>query len=141
MLIYPVILEPAEEGGFVVTFPDVPEAITQGDDETEALVMAEDALITMLDAYMTDRQTIPQPSQSGSRRFVVLPVVQAGKIALYNAMLAAGMDTEGLANRLRLTTKHAERLLSLHHKTRIEQIETALAIFGKRLVVDVREAA
>jgi hypothetical protein len=27
---YPVHLEPAEEGGFVVTFPDVPEAITQG---------------------------------------------------------------------------------------------------------------
>jgi len=35
----------------------------------------------------------------------------------------------------------AERLLSLRHKSRIEQIENALAIFGKRLVVDVREAA
>ena len=32
MFEYPVLLTPAEEGGFVVTFPDVPEAITQGED-------------------------------------------------------------------------------------------------------------
>jgi antitoxin HicB len=35
MLDYPVILEEQPEGGFVVTFPDVPEAITQGEDEND----------------------------------------------------------------------------------------------------------
>ena len=29
---YPVVLTEQPEGGFVVTFPDVPEAITQGED-------------------------------------------------------------------------------------------------------------
>ena len=43
---YPAVFEPAEEGGFVITFPDVYEAITQGDDEREGLDMAQDALIT-----------------------------------------------------------------------------------------------
>ncbi|MEI7869909.1 MAG: hypothetical protein WCI11_18635 [Candidatus Methylumidiphilus sp.] len=42
---------------------------------------------------------------------------------------------------MNITPIMAERLLSLRHKSRIEQIENALAIFGKRLVVDVREAA
>lgn len=42
---YPVHLKAAEEGGFVVTFPQVREAITQGDDEVEALANAVDALL------------------------------------------------------------------------------------------------
>ena len=141
MLIYPVILDPAEEGGFVVTFPDVPEAITQGDDETEALTMAQDALITMFDAYMHDRQAIPEASPVHGQACIVFPVILAGKIALYNTMLAVNMNTDDLAQRLNITPAMAERLVSLRYKSRIEQIENALAIFGKRLVVDVREAA
>jgi hypothetical protein len=36
--VYPAILTPdTQQHGFVVTFPDVPEAITQGDDLPEAL--------------------------------------------------------------------------------------------------------
>lgn len=42
---YPVVLTPGEiEGGFVVTFPDLPEAITQGEDAAGALAEAADAL-------------------------------------------------------------------------------------------------
>ncbi len=141
MLIYPVMLDPAEEGGFVVTFPDVPEAITQGDNKKDALMMAQDALVTMFDAYMQDRQTIPEASPVYGQTCVAFPVILAGKIALYNAMLAVNMSPDDLAQRLNITPIMAERLLSLRHKSRIEQIENALAIFGKRLVVDVREAA
>ena len=49
---YPVHLEAAEEGGFIVTFPDVPEAITQGEDEDEALMRAVDALETAFSFYI-----------------------------------------------------------------------------------------
>jgi antitoxin HicB len=42
---YPAIFAPAEEGGFVIAFPDVYEAITQGDDEAEGYEMAQDALL------------------------------------------------------------------------------------------------
>ena len=45
---YPALFEPAGEGGFVVTFPDIEEAIAQGDDEHEAYDMAQDALVTMI---------------------------------------------------------------------------------------------
>ena len=48
---FPANFARAEEGGFVVTFPDIPEAITQGDDEAEAMDAARDALETALDFY------------------------------------------------------------------------------------------
>jgi antitoxin HicB len=49
MLRYAALFEPTEEGGFVVTFRDIPEAITQGDSIDEARDMAADALLTATD--------------------------------------------------------------------------------------------
>lgn len=40
--VYPCVLTPEDDGGFFVSFPDVPEALTGGDDRAEALEMAED---------------------------------------------------------------------------------------------------
>lgn len=141
MLIYPVELTPDDNDTLLVTFPDVPEAITFGEDQAEALLMAEDALLVMLSAYMDDRQAIPEPSPLNGRRGVALKIAASGKIALYNALLAAGKRKTDLARLLNLTPFQVDRLLSLHHRSRIEQIETALAALGKRLVVEVREAA
>ena len=39
---FAVVLEPEEEGGFTVRVPSLPEIVTFGKDEDEALVMAED---------------------------------------------------------------------------------------------------
>ncbi|NJM12362.1 MAG: type II toxin-antitoxin system HicB family antitoxin [Synechococcaceae cyanobacterium SM1_2_3] len=141
MLIYPAELTPDDNNTLLVAFPDVPEAITFGEDKAEALLMAEDALLVMLSAYMDGRQPIPEPSPLNGRPGVALKVTAAGKIALHNAMLAAGKRKTDLARMLNLTPVLVDRLLSLHHKSRIEQIETTLAAFGKRLVVEVREAA
>lgn len=141
MLIYPVELTPDDNGTLLVTFPDVPEAVTFGEDEAEALLMAEDALLVMLSAYMDDRQPIPEPSPLNGRPGVALKVAASAKIALHNALLAAGKRKADLARMLNLTAIQVDHLLSLHHKTRIEQIETALAALGKRLIVEMREAA
>ena len=71
---YPVHLEPEEEGGFVVTFPDIPEAITQGEDEAAALLHAADALETALDFYFDAQRTVPTPSKPRrGQRVVELP--------------------------------------------------------------------
>lgn len=141
MLIYPVELTPDDNDTLLVTFPDVPEAVTFGEDEAEALLMAEDALLVMFSAYMEDRQRIPEPSPLNRRPGVALKVTASAKIALYNALLAAGKRKTDLARMLNLTAIQVDHLLSLYHKTRIEQIETALAVLGKRLIVEIREAA
>ena len=137
MLAYAVNLEPAEEGGFVVTFPDIPEAITQGEDKEDSLVWAQDALETALEVYLDTRKRVPYPSEPDDKPVVVLPVVVSGKIILHNTLIDAGKRKADLARMLNLAPTLVDRLLSLRHKSRIEQIETALAALGKRLVVDV----
>lgn len=61
-LAYPVTLAPDGET-VLVTFVDVPEAITFGADEDEALLKAVDALESALVFYVTDRKPLPKPSK------------------------------------------------------------------------------
>ena len=65
---YPCQLTSDEDGTLVVTFPDVPEAITGGRDRPEALAMAEDALATALAGYVHEKRDIPPPSERASGR-------------------------------------------------------------------------
>ena len=58
---YPYELLPQPEGGFTVVFPDVPEAITQGDSKEEAAAMAEDALVSALSFYTDRAAPLPPP--------------------------------------------------------------------------------
>jgi antitoxin HicB len=141
MLIYPVHFDLDNNGTVLVTFPDIPEAVTFGDDETDAKSRAVDALIAMFSAYMDDRQIIPMPSPLKDRPGVVLPIGVASKVLLWNAMIEAGMRKADLARKLNLSPTVIDRLLNLRHASRIEQIETAMAALGKRLVVGVLQAA
>lgn len=125
------------EHNILVRFPDIPEAITFGDTEAEALVYALDALETILEVYLDEKRRVPYPSAPDGRPVVVLPVVVAGKVILHNTLIDAGKRKADLARMLNLSPTVVDRLLSLRHKSRIEQIETALAVFGKKLVVDV----
>ena len=91
MLIYPVHLEPDDNDTILATFPDVPEAVTFGDDEADARSHAVGALTAVFSAYMDDRQRIPMPSPLKGRPGVILPVGLSAKILLWNAMLDADL--------------------------------------------------
>lgn len=70
-----------EVGGYVVTFRDIPEAITQGDTEAEAMAMARDALAVAMDFYFEDKRDIPSPSQlEAGERLVSLSAEAAARI-------------------------------------------------------------
>lgn len=140
MFSYPVNLEPAEEGGFVVTFPDVPEAITEGDDEAEALMRAADALETALDFYIEDKRPLPAPSPAKRRPTVSPDALSCAKLAVYQAMVEQQVGKAELARRLAWHLPQVDRILDLHHASRLDQVETALAALGRRLVVEVRAA-
>jgi antitoxin HicB len=139
MLCYPAILEKdPETGTILVSFPDISFAHSVGDDETEALINAEDALVTAFEIYEEKREAIPMPSDvRPGQMLVTLPVIVAGKVALYNAMLSESKRKADMARLLNIAPTLVDRLLSFRHKSRIEQIETALAVLGKRLVVGV----
>src|SRR5580693_10631046 len=89
MLAYPVVLTPDKEaGGFVVTFPDIPEAITQGETVDEALAMAAEALETAMDFYFDGKRAVPMPSAPKRRQHVVaLPLSVSAKVLLLNEMI------------------------------------------------------
>jgi antitoxin HicB len=57
--------EPGDEGGLVVTFPDVPEAITQGVDEADAQAQACEALRLALLTYPLRGLPFPSPAAKG----------------------------------------------------------------------------
>lgn len=138
MLRYPAVFTPAEEGGFVVEFPDIPEAITQGDSLEEAREMALDALVTSLDFYFEDNRPVPMPSEPGTdHQIIELPVSLSAKVLLLNEMLAQHVTQSELARRLRVTPQHVQRIVNLEHTTKIDTIAIALAALGKRLEVRV----
>lgn len=62
-LFYPAIFHTAEEGGFWVSFPDLPECLTEGDDMQEAYEMAVEALGIALVGRKEDGEELPVPSQ------------------------------------------------------------------------------
>src|SRR6266704_3481427 len=97
---YPYELLPQPEGGFTILFPDVPEAITQADNETEAAAMAEDALVTALSFYTDGGEKLPRPSPSRGRPVAYVPALAAAKLALHASMLAAEMSNVALARQL-----------------------------------------
>lgn len=134
---FPVILTPDnEDGGFVVTFPDIPEAITQGDTIEEALAMAQDALETALEFYFEDKRTVPSPSKPKRQQHVIeLPASLAAKILLLNEMVTQNIRPAELARRLNTTPQEVNRLTNLRHTTRIDGIAAALLAMGRHLEV------
>ena len=139
--VYPGVLKTEEGGGFFVSFPDVPGANTCGDDQTEALEMAEDALAVALAGYVHERWDIPLPSPTASGQIpVVVPPLVAAKLALYSAMREQGVTKTALAMRLGLSESVVRRLLNPDHRSHISQVEKALRAVGRRLAVEDRAA-
>ena len=137
MFCYPVTFTPDDNGTILVTFPDIPEAVTFGDDEDDALLRAVDALESMLVAKMVDREDIPTPSSTDDGPYVRLSALTTAKVLLYQAMKQQNIRKAELARRLGWHAPQADRLLDLNHASRLDQIERALAVLGKHLDVSV----
>ncbi|CAI1602497.1 Antitoxin HicB [Serratia fonticola] len=130
---YPVKFE-HDETGWCVSFPDIPEALTGGDTREEALSLAQDALVTAFDFYFEDRRPVPMPSADGEE-FIDVPASVAAKVLLLNAMIATGTTPAELARRLGTRPQEVNRIVTLNHATKIDTIEAALKVLGKRLEI------
>lgn len=140
--VYPVALDPEPDGSAInVSFPDVPEALTWGDDEAEALSQAEDCLVTALHGRVVDDEPIPRPGPANGRPMIPVPPLVAAKLALYTAMRERGIDRGELARRIGVSEKVVGTMLHLKRRAYVGQLERALAELGVQLEVTVREAA
>ena len=133
---YAVRLEPAEEGGFVVTCRDLPQLVTQGEDLANALTEAADAMDEVFAAYMHGDLTLPAPSKKRKGEHVVSPPAETmAKAALYVAMKEAGISKVQLAKRLGVDEKEVRRLLDPHYGSKLPRIAQAVEALGRRLVI------
>lgn len=137
MFDYPVILTP-DDGTVLVTFPDVPEAITFGADEDEALLHAVQALESALSFYVDARQALPTASKPRRGQRTVRPSpLECAKLGVYQAMTEQGIKKAELARRLGWHMPQVDRLFDLGHASRLDQIEAAARALGRRLEVRV----
>lgn len=141
MLEYPAKLKAQKEGGFVVTFRDIPEAITQGESLEDALKRAQDALETAMEFYFDDRREVPMPSaRKRGERLVALPVSESFKILLLNEMVRQNIRPAELAKRMRTSKQEINRITTLRHATKVDRIADALTALGKRLTIHLNAA-
>jgi len=141
--VYPARFERGDKPGvLVIAFRDVPEAITQGNGERDALWQAADCLEEAIAGRIADGGAIPKASKAArGERLIPVPAPMAAKAALYLAMREAGMTNVQLARKLGCDEEEVRRMLDPRHPTKLPRIKDALDVFGKRLVVSVEEAA
>jgi antitoxin HicB len=140
MLQYAAELTPGlpEEGGYNVSFRDIPEALTCGDTVEEALKYAAEALELALEHYLDERRAVPAPTAKREGEYIVtLPVSLGLKIALLNEMILQGVRPIELAKRMKTSKQEVNRLTTLSHATKVDRIADALRALGKELVIKV----
>jgi len=142
MLTFAIDLVADDNGTWLVTCPDLPEVTSFAADREEAAMRGRDAIETVLQARIDDAEPIPMPSAADEGQLAVaLPALTAAKVALYQAMRQAGMSKAALARALGWHGPQVDRLLDLGHASRLPQLERALAVLGKELDLQVRDAA
>lgn len=138
MLRYPAKIEP-DTVGFMVTFRDIPEALSAGETREEAEAMAADALLVAMDFYFEDRRPVPPPSAPvGDEVMVALPASASAKVLLLNEMLAQHVTPSELARRMDTRKQEVNRIIDLGHATKIDTIAAALSSLGRELELTVR---
>ncbi len=123
---------------FLVTFPDIPEAITQGETLEEARHAAKHALDSALDFYFEDSRPVPVPRKSRrGRESVELSPSVAAKVLLLNEMIRQKIRPAELARRLETTPQEVNRLTDIHHLSKIDGIAAAMKALGKTLEIRI----
>lgn len=140
-LAYPVDIEQDEADFWLARFPDLTGAATDGETLQEALHNARDCLDEALAGYLNRRQPLPLPGKAQDRPVIAPSLLLGAKVALWSAMVENGLNASQLAERLGVDEKTVRRMLNPRHRSHIGRIEQALAVLGKRLIVDVSEAA
>jgi antitoxin HicB len=137
---FPARLAPDEEGRLVVHFPDLPEALTDGADEAEALAEAADCLSEALAGRINRGEDIPPPSRLRRGRHWVAPEPTiALKAALYSALRMRRMTVADLARRLDIDARKAARLIDPRAASRLNDLEVALSALGYAIAIELHE--
>lgn len=135
---YRYTLERQENGWWLVRFPSIPEALTEGESREEARANAVDCVIAALEGYMKAGKPLPREhaTRSGRDR-AVLPSLVTAKLAVYETMRKCGWSKLRLAKQLGMPENSVRRLLDLRHRSHMWIIDEALAKMDAELPIDL----
>ena len=138
---YRYTLERQENGWWLVRFPGIPEAPTEGETKEEARANALDSVIAALEGYMKAGKPMPREGagRSGPER-AVLPSLVTAKLAVYETMRSRGWSKVRLAKELVMSENSVRRLLDLRHSSHMWIIDDALAKMNAELSIDLPKA-
>jgi antitoxin HicB len=135
---YRYTLERQENGWWLVRFPGIPEALTEGETKEEARANALDSVMAALEGYMKAGKPMPREGagHSGPER-AVLPSLVTAKLAVYETMRSRGWSKVKLAKELGMSENSVRRLLDLRHSSHMWIIDDALAKMNAELSIDL----
>lgn len=131
-LVYPARFTRDTAGRFVVRFPDLSEALTDGATEDEALDEAIDCLSEALISRIVDGEPIPVPNRAAGRgyRLIAPDPIVALKVVLHEVAKARKVTAAELSRRLQIDQKEARRLLDPRHPSKAAKLFEALHALG-----------
>jgi antitoxin HicB len=140
--VYRARFEPGTKRGIVVSFPDVPEAITEGRDKADARAQAEEALGLALLSYPHRGLPLPKPKARGADLVPIAVEAEiAAKLAVLEALREAGISKSELARRLNKDEKEVRRILDPLHSTKLATLAETLRVLNRRMVVAIEAVA
>lgn len=130
-------LERQQNGWWLVRFPGIPEALTEGETEAEARGNAADCVVAALEGYMKAGRPLPrQGAGHTGRDRAVLPSLVTAKLAVYETMRSRGWSKLKLAKELGMPENSVRRLLDLRHSSHVWVVDEALAKMNAELLID-----
>ncbi|HUK08263.1 MAG TPA: type II toxin-antitoxin system HicB family antitoxin [Stellaceae bacterium] len=139
---YRYTLEHQDNGSWLVRFPGIPEALTEGKTQEEARANAIDCVVAALEGYVKAGKPLPRHGVTHSRRNrAVLPSLVTAKLAVYETMRTRGWSRVKLAKELGMPENSVRRLLDLRHNSHLWIIDEALAKMNAELPIDLPKPA
>lgn len=137
---YPCRLTAGEDGRLLVTFPDLPEAATDGADKAEAMAEAADCLTSALAFRLKHKEALPAPSpvKRGQHQVAPDPTV-ALKVALHRIAAERGLSVADIARQLGISHSEARRLFDPFYLSKIDKLSNALAALGHGVAIAVHD--
>jgi len=132
---YPISIH-AENNHYWSSCLDIPEAHSAGDTLDELLGNAVEGIELALSIYVDQGRRIPEASPVRQGQYEIrLPALTSAKIALWNALCQRGQCVADLARAMGISHTTASRLVNFSHHSKIERVEEALKVLGRRLEV------
>ena len=135
---YPVHVYSNQEGGWIVEFRDIPEALTEIWSMDELQSTGLDCLVSAMEFYIKDGRKFPEPSKGEKGDFFIsIPASVRAKILLLNTMIDDNIRTVDLAKKMHVRSQDVTRLLKISHTTKIDTLEQAFKALGKNIAVSI----